>query len=294
MTTPSQLSAIARLFSSAVVRELARHGSSPLFARLAREALISSSMPVASKVESFFDAAFDLLKQVDCRHEYIYKAALTQKILLGKHSLQTASMLNEFRIGDCKADVSILNGTATVYEIKSERDSLSRLAKQIETYKNFYAKVYVIAGDNHVEAIRAMVSDDIGIMILSGRHHITTLREAVDCPERTSPITIFESIRTAEAKQILELMGVDVPQLPNTEMRAALRERFVRLNSRNAHAGMVAVLKKTRNLLPLSALVQSLPHSLQSSALSVPLRKTDHERLLRAVATPLSQAMSWG
>jgi|SRR5665213_1619657 len=294
MTTPSQLSAIARLFSSAVMREMARHGSSALFARLAREAITSSNIPAASKVEGFFDAAFDLLKRIDCRHEYIYKAALTQKILLGRHSLQTASMLNEFRIGDCKADVSILNGTAAAYEIKSERDSLSRLEKQIETYKNFYAKVYVIAGDNHVEAIRAMVSDDVGIMILSGRHHITTLREAVDCPERTSPLTIFESIRTAEAKQILELMGVDVPQLPNTEMRAALRERFVSLSSRDAHAGMVTILKKTRNLLPLSALVQSLPRSLQSSALSVPLRKTDHERLLRAVATPLAQALSWG
>jgi hypothetical protein len=55
-----------------------------------------------------------------------------------------------------------------------------------------------------------MIPDDVGIMVLSDRHHITTLREAVDCPERTSPLTIFESIRTAEAKQILELMDVDV------------------------------------------------------------------------------------
>jgi hypothetical protein len=293
MTNSSQLAAIARLFSSAVLREMARQGSSALFARLAREAIASSNLSAESRVGGFFDAAFELFKRIDCRHEYIYKATVTQKILLGRHSLQTASMLSEFRIGDCKADVSILNGTATVYEIKSERDSLSRLEKQIETYKSFYAKVYVIAGVNHVEAIRGMVSDDVGIMILSSRHQITTLREAVDCPERTSPITIFESIRTAEAKQILELMGVDIPEVPNTQMRAVLREYFVKLSSRDAHTGMVTILKRTRNLQPLSALVQSLPRSLHSSVLSVPLRRIDHERLLRAVETPLAQALCW-
>lgn len=296
MTTysPSQISAISRLFSSSVIRELARNGKSPLFARLAREALAESRTLATRQVYAFFDAAFEILKKADCRHEYIYKAALTHKVLLGKHSLQTASMLNEFRVGECKADVSILNGTATVYEIKSERDSLSRLEKQIETYKTFYAKVYVIAGENHLDGIRSIVTSDVGILKLSNRHQISTLREARDRPERTSPLTIFESIRISEAKQILGLMEIRIPDVPNTEMHAALRAEFVKLNPVRAHAGMVQVLKTTRNLLPLADLVRSLPTSLQSAALSTPLRRLDHVRLLRAVNTPLKNAMEWG
>jgi hypothetical protein len=120
------------------------------------------------------------------------------------------------------------------------------------------------------------------------------LREAKDRPDRTSPDIIFESIRLDEAKRILVLMGIPIPDVPNTVMHSALKEQFVKLSSRNAHDCMVQVLKGTRNLLSLSELIHNLPNSLQSVALSVPLRKLDHGRLLKAVNTPLKIAMEWG
>lgn len=289
----SQISAISRLFSSGVIKELARYGKSPLFSRLAKEALGQPRGLAPRRVYNFFDAAFEVLKRADCRHEYIYKAALTHKVLLGTHSLQTASMLNEFRVGDCKADVAILNGTATVYEIKSERDSLSRLEKQVETYKRFFAKVYVIAGENHLDGIQSLVSREVGILKLSKRHQISTVRAAKDMPDRTSATVIFESIRINEAKQILSLLDISVPDVPNTELHAVLKERFITLSPRVAHGAMVQVLKSTRNLLPLSDLVNSLPNSLHSAALSVPLRRLDHQRLIDAVNTPFKTAMDW-
>ena len=55
-----------------------------------------SSMSLSKRVCAVFEAAFSLLKREGYRHEYIYKAALTHKILLGTHSLQTASMIHEF------------------------------------------------------------------------------------------------------------------------------------------------------------------------------------------------------
>ena len=264
-----------------------------MFARLLRESELHTTLPASSFVHDLFDAAFDILKKKAHRHEYVYKAALTHKVLLGAHSLQTASMLTEFRVGACKADLVILNGTGTVYEIKSERDSLTRLGRQIEAYKQVFAKVYVIAGDNHVEAVFDTVSPDIGILKLHSRYRISELRKAEDRPERTSAAAIFDGIRLNEAKQILLRCGVEIPRLSNMEMHAALRARFVKLNSRDAHEGMVHVLKKSRNLLPLAKLVESLPHSLQSAALSVPLRSTDHERLIEAVNARTSEAMSW-
>ena len=117
----SELSAISRLFSSAVFREMAEKGRSSLFAKLLKEINVISPGKL-SRVANVFDAAFDVLRAAGRRDEYIYRAALTHKVLLGTHSLNTASMLSEFRVGGCKADVAILNGTATVYEIKSERD----------------------------------------------------------------------------------------------------------------------------------------------------------------------------
>ena len=150
---PEQLAAISRLFSSSVDREMARKGKSPLFARLATQSLSVDSLSGSQYVYSLFDGAFSILEREGNRHEYIYKAALTHKILLGKHSLQTASMLNEFRVGQCKADLVILNGTSTVYEVKSERDSLSRLERQVAAYATVFAQVYVIAAEKHVDAV---------------------------------------------------------------------------------------------------------------------------------------------
>src|SRR5882757_6828816 len=211
-----QLAALSRLFSSSVVRELARRGRSPLFTRLAKQSLLFASLPASECVHSLFDTAFQVLKRQGCRDEYVYKAALVQKILLGRHSLQTASMLNEFRVGGCKADLAILNGTATAYEVKSERDSLARLQRQIAAYMTVFSRVYVITAETHVNAVMTSLPEEIGVLQLSGRHQISTLRESVDRPERTSPAAIFDSIRTGEARLILQARGVSIPAVPNT------------------------------------------------------------------------------
>src|SRR3546814_5194136 len=108
--------------SDLVFREMAKKGRSGLFRRLIDQTdLIERAYPRAT-VGDTFDSAFDILKVAGHRDEYIYRAAISHKVLMGTHSLRTASMLNEFRAGSCKADLVILNGTATVYEIKSERD----------------------------------------------------------------------------------------------------------------------------------------------------------------------------
>jgi hypothetical protein len=268
-------------------------GKSPLFARLASKSLLVDSFYEKQPVYTLFDKAFDLLEREGYRHEYIYKAALTQKILLGRHSLQTAAMLSEFRVGQCKADVVILNGTSTVYEVKSERDSLSRLERQVAEYRRVFARVYVIAAEKHVPAVTASVPEDVGVMRLNSRYQISTLREAIDRADRTSPSAIFDSIRVLEARLILRSRGLLVPVVPNTQLHSVVRKLFIDLPPRDAHDGMVEVLRKTRSLLPLSALVAQLPRSLHTAALSVPLRRLDHERLVTAVNTRLKDAMGW-
>lgn len=291
--TAHQLTAISRLFSSSVIREMARRGKSPLFARLATESCLLTLHSPQDHVFAVFDSAFSLLKQRGNRDEYVYKAALVEKVLLGKHSLHTASMLTEFRAGECKADLAILNGTSTVYEIKSERDSLSRLERQVAAYSSIFARVYVIAAENHATSVINSVGKHVGVLCLSKRYQISTLREATDQSQHTSPAAIFDSLRTSEALTVLESYGIALPSVPNTELRSAAQNLFVRLSPRKAHSGMVRVLKQTRNLLPLSTLVAQLPSSLQTAALTVHLRKLDHARLVAAVNTRLEDALAW-
>jgi hypothetical protein len=285
---------MTRLFSSAVFREIAKKGRSALFMRLFTQTQIETHCGANATVGDAFDSAFSVLKTVGLRDEYIYRAALTDKVLMGKHSLNTACMLSEFRVGACKADLAILNGTATVYEIKSERDSLARLANQIENYKKVFANVYVIASETHIRNVLEMTAEDVGVMCLSRRYQITTAREALDCPERICTATVFESLRSAEACSILVELGISVPEVPNTMMHAAVRECFQRLDPKDVHAAMVKTLKRARDLAPLSDLVDRLPRSLHAAALSIQVRRSDHDRLVEAIGTPLGAAMSWG
>ncbi|AHB10606.1 sce7726 family protein [Zymomonas mobilis] len=287
------MSAFTRLFSASIFRELAKKGQSGLFRRLVEQTDIKNRCDSHASVGDAFDEAFSTLKIAGLRDEYVYRTAISHKILLGTHSLRTASMLNEFRAGSCKADLVILNGTATVYEIKSERDSLARLANQVENYKRVFAKVNVIASENHISGILSTVPSDVGIMCLSKRYQISTVREALDSPERICPASVFESLRAAEATSIIRALGRTVPDVPNTRRHAALRELFVDLDPTSVHAEMVRVLKRTRNLAPLSELVEQLPQSLQAAALSIPIRRTDHDRLVNAVRSPLDAAMAW-
>ncbi len=289
----TQLYAYSRMFSSTVFREMASKGKSALFARLMRESALSAENPRLRRVADAFEEAFSVLHVGAYRDEYVYKAALTHKVLLGTHSLKTACMLSEFRVGPCKADLAILNGTSTVYEIKSERDSLGRLEKQIGAYRQFFARVFVIAGENHVDAVLSAVPPDVGVMRLSKRQQISTVRNAEDRPEHVSPLAIFDAIRTSEACSILEKLGVPVPDMPNTLLHAELRKLFGGLRSGDVHAAMVSTLKRSRDLAPLSDLVNQLPASLQAAALSVGIRKADQERLVTAINTDIDVAMNW-
>ncbi|MHB1730425.1 MAG: sce7726 family protein [Leptospirillum sp.] len=293
MRNATQLSALSRLFSSSVFREMAKMGRSPLFARLFAETALPQNMQARETVSSAFETAFAVLRMSGIRDEYVYRAALTHKILLGRHSLNTASMLTEFRAGVCKADLAILNGTSTVYEIKSDRDSLSRLANQIMNYRKVFAKIYVIAGEAHVQDVIDGVPGNIGVMSLSGRNQIHTVREADERPDLVCPVTIFESLRVNEARTILRNLRVTVPDLPNIELRSAMRECFRRQSPTDVHNQMVRTLKRTRNLAPLKSLIDQLPESLKPAALSIQVRQMDHERLMKAISTHLDVAMSW-
>ncbi|WP_243439774.1 sce7726 family protein [Fundidesulfovibrio soli] len=287
------MSALTRLFSSAVFKELAKKGRSPLFTQLF--GVVDELIPCGDmcSVGDVFDAAFSMIKGVGRRSEYVYKDAIVRKVLMGKHSIRTASLLNEFRAGSSKADIVVINGTATAYEIKSERDSLARLNRQIVDYRKVFANVNVITSEIHVDDVREVVPADVGILCLSRRYQISTVQEAREQLDRICPTTVFESLRIAEAASILEALGVDVPDVPNTQRYGLMRSCFARLHPVDVHQQMVKTLKRTRNLYPLSELLGQLPQSLQAAALSVPIRRVDYCRLIETVRTPLGIAKGW-
>ena len=292
-TNEIQSSAVARLFSPSVVGELARKGRSPLFARLLRESNMIQHVRQTVSVYDLFEEAFEVLKCKQHRHEYSYKAALTNQILLDEHSLDAASMITELRVGRCRADVVILNGTSMVYEIKSERDSLDRLSNQINTFREVFAHVNVIVGENHVQAVLDSVDQDIGALILTDEHLIESVQEGQNQASKTDPGAIFDTIRLRESELILHDMGISVPDVPNTRRYQTLRSCFTNLDPVKVHGSMVKTLTQTRSLKSRDSLIKQLPSCLHSAALSQHLRKQDHSRLVESMGTSISTSITW-
>ena len=258
-----------------------------------REAIIDVPTDAEMTVAKLFDAAFRILKHKAHRHEYVYKAALAQRILLGRHNLRTATMLTEFRVGPCKLDAAIINGTSTAYEIKSERDHLGRLPTQLEAYLRVFAQVYVVTGQSHLDSVCQLAPADVGILLLTERFQLHEVRAALDDPERLEAAILFESLRVGELRRILLFNGIEPPVVPNTQERQALREVFVQLAPGQIHAAMIDVLRRSRGQSALDSLIDAAPPSLWAAIIATPIRKQDEEHFLNALTTPALTAYTW-
>lgn len=271
---------LARLFSSAVIKELATNGHSPLAVSLIKETGIYSKVAPAISLRDFFDKIYSILFRT-YRNEYVYKNAIAQKILMGVHSLNTSFMLTEFRTGICKADVVLLNGSSTVYEIKSAYDSMERLARQISAYRQLFDKIYVITADLQLEKVREVIGADVGLMILTNRNTIRTVQKPESLKKTVVPSVIFDSLRKIEYEQIIKRHFGVVPNVPNTRMYETCRDLFCSLDPTVAHDAMVAALKKRGGSKLLREFIISVPTSLKAASLSCNLTSTQQLNFLK-------------
>lgn len=148
------------------------------------------------------------------RNEYFYKNTLLNKLLLGKHSLNTTTAINEIPINKSKADFILINGKAVVYEIKTGLDSFERLESQIEDYFKAFVNVYVVTCEENYEKLNSILNNDnVGIYILTNRNTLSKKREAKDYYSKLDYKTMFDILRKNEFENILlEHYG----ELPNT------------------------------------------------------------------------------
>lgn len=271
--------ALSRLFSSLVMRDFASRGQSRLASDIVRESGEQVLPEVSISLGEWFNVVFASLFR-HYRNEYVYKNMIANKILLGRHSLNTSTMITEFRTADCKADTVILNGTSNVYEIKSEFDTLTRLRRQLSAYRQIFDRVHVLTSASQLDSVFTELSDDIGVLVLTDRHTIRVIREPVSHKTRVNPAVIFDSLRRSEYVQILNGCFGRAPELPNTQMYQACKELFCRLSPAVAHDEMVKVLKKRGCNPHQKRFIDSVPFSLKAASVACKLSKTEKASFL--------------
>lgn len=269
------------LFHGPALLELANKGHSVLASYLldrAKRSVFNEHLTYAD----FYEACHGVMWE-RYRSEYVYKNAIASKILLGRHSLGTTKFLTEFRVEQCKADVVLINGTSSVYEIKTELDSLDRLNSQLISYCRVFDRVYVVTHDTFANKLADSTADHIGILVLSDEYSFKEMRKAQSNKLSVSPESIFDSLRRDEYMQILKSTIGDVPNVPNTQIYAACKRLFCELTPEVAHDGMVAALRRRKPSDALKALVQNGPESLRAALLSAELSDKQVTSLAQAL-----------
>ena len=121
------------------------------------------------------------------------RAAL-RSLLLAQSADEKTVVIEELGIcrGRTRIDMAVVNGGIHGYEIKSDRDSLRRLRKQVEIYNKVVAKATLVIGCAHLEESLALVPDWWGVMQA----------------ETTSGQVQFETVRTAGANPRIEIRSL--------------------------------------------------------------------------------------
>lgn len=83
-----------------------------------------------------------------------------------QHELASTRIVDELALcqGVARVDVAVVNGVIHGYEIKSEHDTLARLAGQVDVYSRALDSVTIVTGATHAERVAQLVPHWWGIM----------------------------------------------------------------------------------------------------------------------------------
>ena len=280
---------LSEAFSTAVFRELAReHPDNATHKRI--QIIAEYGSADGASLGEAFNRALRLLVR-EYRNEYVFKNELVSKIIFGKHSPRTASALLELRMGRSWADLVILNGTSTTYEIKTDLDQFARLATQLSDYTSRSEYVNVVTSDKRAATAERHLPDHVGVVAIRSNGAVTTLRPAASNIHRLVADHLFSMLRTSE---VLELLGnatgyvLDVPQ---GNAWARLKELFAELPIEIAHDGVVAILRRRGTEAAKLAGNSAFPFSLRALAYATELSNVGQQRLLDRLGKPASLVM---
>ncbi|WP_433581278.1 sce7726 family protein [Paenibacillus amylolyticus] len=99
--------------------------------------------------------------------------------LIHEHSKSSETLIiNEMSVsqGLSRVDVAVLNGIMQGYEIKSESDKLIRLPLQVNEYNKVFERMTIVTADNYLEGVKKIIPSWWGIIKVSNKKGIPTLR----------------------------------------------------------------------------------------------------------------------
>ncbi len=261
---------LSYLFSINILNDFFKNQHSDRLVKVFNELNTLGKISQNLTLRDFFEDSYkQLLKNY--RNEYVFKNAIAQKILIGRHSIKSSSLFTELRVETSKADVVIFNGTSHVYEIKTDLDNFERLEHQIKNYKKVFEYVNVVSVESKVNDIKLLVDDTVGIIILTNQYTLKTVRKAKSGLHNLNKEAIFNLLRKNEYLAIIKKINGIIPVLPNTKIYSACKDLFIELPIEIIHKEVLKTLKERKNHKNLVNTIKDFPSSLKIAILEANL-----------------------
>ncbi|OGT98151.1 MAG: hypothetical protein A2298_00560 [Gammaproteobacteria bacterium RIFOXYB2_FULL_38_6] len=267
---------LAQLFSGSIISELASEGVSNRFREVVSSSGVLNFRKMGMTYRSIFNEVYSYLRK-SYRIEYFYKNTIAKELLLKRHSLRDASMLSEFRVGMSKADVVILNGTTTAYEIKTDYDDLDRLNAQLTDYTRVFDDVYVVSSQKMLENVLKEVSVDIGVIVLTDKDEIFEVRKSMSHKSRINSDLVIDSLRKPEVEKIIKDCFGQSLMVPNTKFYSTARILLQEIPSQLLHEKMLGVLRSRADKVISDRFVGRLPQCLKFAGLTTGLNEVEQD-----------------
>jgi len=150
--------------------------------------------------------------------------------------------------GKCRADIAVLNSRFIGYEIKSNKDSLTRLSEQIKAYNSIFDKVYIVIGHRHEKAILKILPNWWGIIVIeeneSNDAEIKIIRDAL-INNNVDPLSIAKLLWKNEVLEILKQNNIQKNIF--REPKAILYEHLLNILNINELKNFVKYFFSKRN-----------------------------------------------
>ena len=173
--------------------------------RFVQDPLSKNNGEIISEIYSYMSKNY--------RNEYFYQNTLLNKLLLGRHSINTTTALTQIPINKSKADFILINGKAVVYEIKTELDNFERLKNQINDYYKAFSHVCVVTCEEYYKKlIKILKNTNVGICILTNKNTLRFEKEPVAEFSNITHKHLFKVLHKKEFEDILLEIFKKLPQ----------------------------------------------------------------------------------
>ena len=112
--------------------------------------------------------------------------------------------------GKRRIDVAVINGELTGYEIKSDLDTLTRLADQVNVYSDVFDKAVLVTTDRHLDNALPMLPNWWGITVARTDRDKVVLEEhrQPELNDRHDAFSIAQLLWKDEALDVLRQRGM--------------------------------------------------------------------------------------